>query len=412
MVPVNIVSRRKPVLEQIEFACLLTALLFSTFTAFRHPAVLFTVSDLFLTIAVILRCNRNLPLYPLQAATSIWFIGMLMMVMGLSIGSIAHGDPASAFVVIVQYFFSFVLLPLAILGRPYEESVLLAKVGVFSIALNCVVGMVAYAVGYSGGESRYFMLVSGNYRVAGLVDNPNGLAGLIVLWFPVLWYLGLTGAFKKLPFLGLFGLLVITLIYASSNSSLAGAVICGALFLLLVGNQRVLMIWGTAVTTLAWISLQWAEFIFPPTFRDRVLSPLLQGDLSHAGTFEDRADLMLEAWRFLPDYFIVGMGAGQYRNLSDHGIPVHNLYLLLANEGGVLALLGLCFVLGSAIVYAVMVRHNVPYRVFGRATVVTVTLTFAALAMNYTHVYQRGMLVPWIVALGFLATMGRPSRRG
>ncbi len=411
MVPVNSISRPKPILEQIEFACLMTALLFSTFTAFRHPAVLFTASDMFLTVAVILRCNRSLPLFPLQSASSVWFIGMLMMVAGLSIGSIAHGDPVSAFVVIVQYFFSFVLLPLAILGRPYEEAVTLAKVGVISIALNCLVGMIAYGVGYSGGESRYFMLVSGNYRVAGLVDNPNGLAGLIVLWFPVLWYLGLTGALRKLPFLALFGLLAITLIYASSNSSLAGAVICGALFLLLVGNQRVLMIWGTAVTTMAWISIQWAEFIFPPTFRNRVLSPLLEGDLSHAGTFEDRADLMIEAWRFLPDYFLVGMGAGQYRELSSQGIPVHNLYLLLANEGGILALLGLCFVLGSAIVYAVMARHNVPNRVYGRATVVTVTLTFAALSMNYTHVYQRGMLIPWIVALGLLAASDRYRRR-
>ena len=120
---------------------------------------------------------------------------------------------------------------------------------------------------------------------------------------------------------------------------------------------------------------------------------------------------MIEAWRFLPDYLLVGMGAGQYREMSSQGIPVHNLYLLLANEGGILALLGLCFVLGSAIVYAVMARHNVPNRVYGRATVVTVTLTFAALSMNYTHVYQRGMLIPWIVALGLLAASDRYRRR-
>ncbi|WP_170333204.1 O-antigen ligase family protein [Ruegeria arenilitoris] len=396
-------NRPKTSLEQAELFCAVLGVLFSTFISFRAPFILFTASDFFLTVSLMLRCTRSIPKFPIHSATSMWMLGVGMVVAGLLIGGIAHGNPENAFVVIVQYFFSLVLLPLAILGRPYKEAVLLAKVGVVSIGLNCLIGMIAYAVGYSTKEGRQFILVSGNRRVTGLVDNPNGLAGLIVLWFPILWYLGLARAFRPAVFLGFFALTFITLIFTSSNSSLAGAFICALIYLLLLGKFKVFLIWTTAITCIVAIGLRWAELILPPTFRRRVLTPILEGDLQEAGTFDDRADLMVEAWRLLPDYMLIGMGGGRYREVSADNISVHNLYLLLANEGSLMALFGLALIFLAAIVSALLVKSDTPHKALGRATVITITLTFAALAMNFTHVYQRGILVPWIVSIGLLS---------
>ncbi|NVO58312.1 O-antigen ligase family protein [Rhodobacteraceae bacterium B1Z28] len=404
---VGTITRPRSSLENAEMFCLLLGILLSTFSSVRHPIASFTASDFFITFSLLFRCIRCIPKYPLQSATSLWWVGIAMVLGGLLVGSVANGDPGEAFIVLVQYFFSFVLLPLAILGRPYEEAVALAKIGVLSIVINCLVGMGAYSVGHSGGDARQFALVTGNGRVAGLTDNPNGLAGIIDLWFPVIWYLGLTKAFRPLVFASFFGITFITLIFTSSNSSLVGAFICGVIYLFLLGKFRVFFIWSTIFVVILWIGLTFADQILPEAFVERVLNPIQQGDIENAGTFDDRADLMVEAWYFLPDYFAIGMGAGGYRELSAHDLPVHNLYLLLANEGGLIALMGLLLIFLAAVTSAVLAGPETPNRVAGRTTVITITLTFAALAMNFTHVYQRAYLVPWIVSIGLLSHYSR-----
>lgn len=403
--------RPRNFLETTEISCAIMGLLLSTFLSFRAPGISFTISDFFLTLAILLRCIRTIPQSPIQSGTSLWMIGISMIIGGLLVGSIAHGNTQEGFVVVAQYFFSLVLLPLVILGRPHEEAVLLAKIGIYSIALNCLIGLIAYTVGYSGQDDRQFVLVSGSGRITGLVDNPNSLAGLIVLWFPVLWYLGLTREFRPVVFVSLFTLTFVALIFTSSNSSLAGAIICAVIFLLLLGKLRFILIWSVMAAFVIAIILRWGETILPATFVRRVLSPILEGDLENAGTFEDRAGLMIEAWRFLPDYMLIGMGGGQYREISPHNISVHNLYLLLANEGGLVALMGLFLVFFAAFFAAVVAKPETPHRRLARATVITITLTFAALAMNYTHVYQRAILLPWIVSIGLLSTYRRTNRQ-
>ena len=404
---VGTITRQRSSLESAEMFCLLLAILLSTFTSARHPIASFTASDFFITFSLLFRCVRSIPKYPFQSATSLWWVGLSMVLVGLLIGSVANGEPSEAFVVIGQYFFSFVLLPLAILGRPYEEAVALAKIGILSIAINCFAGMTAYSLGYSDGTTRQFALVTGNRRVTGLTDNPNVFAGIIDLWFPLIWYLGLTKAFRPIVFAGIFGLMFVTLIFTSSNSSLVGAFLCGVIYLFLLGKFRTFFIWATIFVVILWIGLAFADQILPETFVERVLNPMQQGDIENAGTFGDRADLMVEAWYFLPDYFMIGMGAGGYKQLSAHDLPVHNLYLLLANEGGLIALMGLLLIFLAAVTSAVLASPETPNRVAGRTTVITITLTFAALAMNFTHVYQRAYLVPWIISIGLLSHYSR-----
>ena len=71
----------------------------------------------------------------------------------------------------------------------------------------------------------------------------------------------------------------------------------------------------------------------PETFQERVGGAVGSGDLSQAGTFVNRSELIEEAWTFAEGNILIGMGVDRYRELSNHDNPVHNLYLLIWNEG-------------------------------------------------------------------------------
>src|SRR3546814_3033601 len=77
--------------------------------------------------------------------------------------------------------------------------------------------------------------------------------------------------------------------------------------------------------------------------------------MSQAGTFTGRMDLILEAWEIVEDTMFVGIGVDQYRVVSPTQVPVHNMYLLLWAEGGLLALLGWMLLLTIAGVSVVRV---------------------------------------------------------
>lgn len=393
-------SPRPKTYVSIEFACVVLGVLFSTFTAFRHPTLLFTVSDFFFCLAFVFRpLHSTLPLKFLGAGTALWLGGLLLLIFGLLMSSMIHGDPTRAVIVIAQYSFAYILLPFVLLGRTFRQALILATMTVWSTALNCLAGLIAYVSGYSSGNTRHFMLVSGNDRVAGLVDNPNGLAGLIVLSLPILWMLGYTRNLSRITFFILFAIYVSALVLTSSNSGLVGALLCGVLFLLFLGNYRLALATIVLGAVAVFAVMAWGEHFLPRTFQDRVLAPVQTGDFESAGTLQDRLALMREAWAFLPDNIIIGMGVDQYREMSSHHLPVHNTYLLLGNEGGMTSLMGYLMLLLAPIVAVACARDAPNGRIY-LAVTVSVVLTLAALAMGYAHVYQRAHVIPILLSVG------------
>src|SRR3546814_12612961 len=77
--------------------------------------------------------------------------------------------------------------------------------------------------------------------------------------------------------------------------------------------------------------------------------------MSQAGTFTGRMDLILEAWEIVEDTMFVGIGVDQYCVVSPTQVPVHNMYLLLRADGGLLALPGWLLLLTLAAVSVVRV---------------------------------------------------------
>ena len=280
-----------------EFLAVRVAVLLAPYSALRHPALFFTVSDFFFFITLALRGATSWTLRPLGAATLFWLGGVILLIYGLLISSLFNGDIFRGFIVFLQYLFAYVGLPWAICGRSYKDAETLAKCAVYSMIIMCLIGIGAYAWGYNGGYARHFAIVSGSGRLSSLVDNPNGLAGLIAFTFPVLWYLTGVGTFRLLTAAILSVPLFYALILTSSNTGLISTSV--AMIVFLVGRGKIkLFLAGLVFAAGVFGAVHiWGQQILPAVFQKRVLSAFTDADISEAGTFESRYDLMAEAWR-------------------------------------------------------------------------------------------------------------------
>jgi O-antigen ligase len=128
----------------------------------------------------------------------------------------------------------------------------------------------------------------------------------------------------------------------------------------------------------------------PQTFHERVLVALTTGDVSAAGTFEARNELMHEALNLIDGERVswLGIGADQFRLISAAEAPVHNSFLLLWAEGGIVSFLGwLMFCSIGLIVWAVArSRGLMPY---GRSAVLASFAVFLIITNVSAHIYAR-----------------------
>src|SRR3546814_9093169 len=127
------------------------------------------------------------------------------------------------------------------------------------------------------------------------------------------------------------------LLLSASFTGFFSALIVLFLFLIVGGTRQTLK--AGLVLAVAGAVLLASGFELPEVFQGRVGEALETGDMSQAGTFTGRMDLILEAWEIVEDTMFVGIGVDQYRVVSPTQVPVHNHYLLLWAEGGLLALL-------------------------------------------------------------------------
>jgi O-antigen ligase len=394
--------------RRVEFVLLYAAVFTAPYVSLHHSALFFTVSDFFFLAALAARALSGLPLLPLGAGTQLWFTGVIMLQYGLLVSSLFYGDVARGFIVFSQYLFTYVGLPLALTSRPFGEATSLAKASVLAMVAMCVFGIGAYAWGYNGGTNRHFMIVSGAGRLAGFVDNPNGLGVLIAFTLPLLWTLTSMGSFRLITSVLLSVPLFVALILTSSNTGLM--TVAMAILVFLIGRRQVkTLAIAAAVAGAVAVAINFgADHYLPATFQKRVWGAVENGDISEAGTFASRYELMQEAWRLADRHFLAGMGADQYRVISEYGMGVHNTYLLLWNEGGLISLCGFLLILASAVIAAIAGRRG-QYGHMALLCVVAIVAITAVKCMTTTHAYARFMTVPLMLSIGLVVSA--PARR-
>ena len=390
-------------LHRWEFVLLQGAVFFAPYIAFRHPDVYITISDTLFAGAFLLRLYTGRMAVPFAHLTWLWLLGLLMLTGGLFIGSVFKGDMVRCLTLVAQYSFAYLIVPLILLRRPEHEVIRLIKCGVWGMAIMCAIGLALYVTG-TGEPGPLF---SGNRRFSGFLDNPNAMGVLTVMTLPLLWFLLLSGRMRAVIAIPCMALLVVGIILTSSNTGLYSMVAATLIFFGGRRNFKTLLV----LAALGGAVLMFGQDYLPTTFQSRVLSAVQTGDIASAGTFEDRKELIIEALGMADENLVIGLGADQYRLVSRYGHPVHNLYLLLLNEGGGLSLLGYLLILAVPMLTS-MVAHRLPDGKLVLLTTVTTVVVFANALMGQPHVYGRvWFLFIFLAVSPALITVGAPRPR-
>lgn len=147
-------------------------------------------------------------------------------------------------------------------------------------------------------------------------------------------------------------------------------------------------------------------FPLPEAFSERVLGAVLQSDLSQAGTFTHRSALIAEAWTMSKDTLFVGLGVDEFRAASSYGLPVHQWWMLLLTEGGLLSVSGLVAIF--AVLGAMGVKAVHWHREDG-AMVLALLVILLIFSTSIPHMYNRLWIAPIMLALA--ATFAHPRYR-
>ncbi len=379
---------------RFERACLLLTVFFSPMNFLRLDWVFFTLSDLLaLLTLLIMLVNGRLPLRPMGPATFMWLGSVLLLTSGLMLSSIFNDGAVDGAIGVAQYGFALVLMPLIIFGRTPEELIVVAKTFVMSITFVMLHG--AYYLHFSPDDIRF---VSQNGRLLTLIERVNaaGTIGAITVCL-VLWLVRI-GALRRVTAVCAVIPIVYGILLTGSNSGFLLTIVGFLGFAFFSGSPGLLARhFGIGALFLA-ITLLWGEYFLPDVFFARVFDAVVNGDLAAAGSFSYRILLISEAVSIADGSGLIGLGMDQYRSASAHGFAVHNTYLLLLAEGGVLSLIGLAGLLCTIVLVGWQaMRSDAAY--WSGALTLTVALIFACAMLGFTHVYARFWLVPVLIAM-------------
>lgn len=382
-------------LDQIERNLLRLAVFLAPMRELRPTAINFTYSDLvFCLVAGMMLVRRRIPMAPMHDVTVIWMVANFCLIGGLFASSIINGVASASLVVGIQYIFAYVVLPFVVL-RDEETAMDLVKALMYGGLVVVICGFGFMAAGYDGG----FVYISGTGRLASLASNPNEFAIMIALSVQFLLYLWFSKALPSVICLIALTCFFIGLILASSNSGIVATTIGMAAFLLFSGSLRT-MITGVLFASLLVVMAATVGYEYlPDVFQRRVLSAVESGSMDNAGTYSGRVELIDEALQELEGTIFLGIGADQYRERSYIGEVVHNQYLLVWIEGGLIALFGWLLILATMVFIGIRCYQQ---RDGARqaALVLATTIIIIIIGNTSPHLYARSWVMPLLVAIG------------
>lgn len=378
-----------------EFAVAIAVVFTSPMNFLRVQAFYFTLSDALMCLCLLMMLRRGrLSLQPIgQASTFYWFLGLSMLLGSLSCSSVVNGDPLRGIVYTLQYFFAYFVLLLVIAGRSERELVILAKVYIFAILLMCLHG--AYLINVDGQRNTSF--VSGNGRFTGFVERENECAALIALAVPMLLYLCADRRLTRFALLAL-PILAYGVMLTGSNTGLGAFALSVTIFSALTLSWKRFALAAVVIAAAIATATSWARDYLPTIFQQRVLGALESGDLTQAGTFDHRVELIHEAMDRANNTILFGIGADQFAVTSAVAQPVHNLYLLLWTEGGLLCMVGFVIMIAAGYGPALSALRRPQGNAVAACTISTVTI-FLLSVNAFPSVYGRFWAMPVVLAV-------------
>jgi O-antigen ligase len=387
---------------------LLVAIFLSGWSLLRVGPINLTFSDVaFLLSFAITALRGRLSATPFRSLTPFWLLGLVMMLGGLFVGSVVNGDPLRWVNIALQYTVAFLFIPMLLMQQDERTTRIAPLVFALGITLSEIVGILA----------TFFLtfhdtlpwlgdgFITGNGRLGSMAGQPNPNGAVVAFSLPMLLYAMRHRLISTLGGIACFILLLWGLMLSASFTGFSASLIAIFTTLLLIGVRYVLRL-GFVMAVAAGLFFA-SGAPLPKAFQERVGNAVESGDINQAGTFINRSQLMEDAWGFAEDNSIIGMGVDRYRELSAYDNPVHNLYLLIWNEGGAVGFVGLIILLGLLCLLAATGLRRSRDR---GAMAISVMLVFLIYTMSYPHMYSRMWVMPVMVALAATYARRGPER--
>ncbi|MCF8708242.1 O-antigen ligase family protein [Rhizorhapis sp. SPR117] len=392
-------------INRVAVMVLTLAVCLSSFHVLRVASQNLSYSDiLFALAAIMFIAIGRINLSPFRELSPFWFGGLALFISGLFFSSLMHNALDRWVIVASQYLFSYMLLPIVIMGQDRQRIISLIKVFIVSVTLIEVVGVITvYSLSFTDANALWgpeFM--AGNGRLGSFAGESNWNGLLIASTLPILAYAIRTHLFPLIVSVPSMIILLWALTLSASFTGFTSALCAMTIFLVVSRTRPSPRI--VAVVVMVVTALYLGGYQMPEVFQKRVAGAYETGQLDEAGTFTDRARLMADAWKMADDTTFTGVGVSRFREIHPSGQPVHNMYLLVWNEGGLPALIGWIMMVLILIVLPLPVLRRHPAEA---AVCCGVIFVFLAYTMASPHMFGRFWMVPLMLPLGLILT--RPS---
>jgi O-antigen ligase len=204
--------------------------------------------------------------------------------------------------------------------------------------------------------------------VGGFFQNPNDLALNLASFLPfALMYVKRPGpALKRLTGAGISVLMLMCIIFTKSRGGTLGTLAMLVTFLVLARVLTPTMIIAGILAGMLVLPAM------PDSFWARMDS-ITDSKKDDTGSREERRLLLQQGWTVFLENPLTGIGIGQFRNYWHPGLPkkwheVHNVWLQLAAEVGIFAVLAFAFLVIRAFTAAWWTRKRLAGRRRGRSS--------------------------------------------
>lgn len=373
---------------------------FSTVTFFRPFEINITYSDIafFLLFCFVLNLkNKSLNIFNNNLTLVIYIISTVLFFLGFFL-PIPFVDPENFLGAFVQYFACVFFLPVLLSFFIKNDIDFINHALVLLVSFLAITGIVGFSLAIY--DISYLIdselsTITGRY--SGFSGNPNIYAGILSITLPLALFV--TNSVKD----GLlFSLFVYSgyaagLVASGSFGGMFASSLCFLTFIMLSGNfkRNIVIIAIFCIVASLILSL----IGVPDVFNDRVIAAVqdrLDDSPSRLGSYDERLISNAEAFNFFMDSPIVGIGLNNYMENSALTYTVHNTYLLVAAEGGILSFLGLVVL---AIVPIVNVLSKKTNDINVWPVVVSFVLSLIFTMQVFPHIYSRSWFVPYFLLI-------------
>ncbi|ANU10113.1 hypothetical protein BBH88_07250 [Planococcus antarcticus DSM 14505] len=396
------------------------SLFFCTFYSLIIPGIYFTLSDLFFTILftmlIIKNFSDNSILYNNNLKMSLFSLSLILggyLVSGI-FNTISIGDYTS---MSIQYIFVFAILMYVM--NNFKSDTLLKLSEMILLGISFITLFSSFLKFFL--PSIYTNLINlgifiGDARLGGFI-GANGLSKTIVLCIPLLYVLYTNNVISRRKTFIYILIFIFGLIQASSFGGLISFVIT-AVILWLLNNIFIKKTFLTNIFLLiknAVIGIFVVSFVLFinnffklelfNVFSERVLKTIFQENISEAGSFNIKFSLMETGLNFIQSSPIIGIGYGNFSKENVYEQNIHNLYISLWVEGGLLSFIGLLlFILYFLFIsLKILMSSKNKYSISIGIGLFALTLAFSINIFTGTSGYVRHTMIP-LILIGTIAS--------